>query len=643
MKTRILLFIMALLPWMSQIVSAQDEPESLVTGYCGEMPQQGMSMGANHEAIVTVRFDEDFSARFEGCRVTAIRVCMSGVIGATAGVWLTEDLPSVIPTQTDPNDVRTRDYYKAAQGKPEEFAYHFPMESWIKIPKSQTEKDAMAWQWVEMPLPEKYTIKRGCAFYAGFRSWPPIGGTSNAVVALSGGETDEHSWVYFHDSDDPWAQLLATNMAEFGVNLMIQVRLEGDHLPTNDIAMAAINGSDYLKVGEDYRYECVVQNMAANTIKSFDMTCYVDGKLVINNRHMEFPNGIKYKEYGGFVIDDICFYETGFHHIDVTVSNPNGVEDVLDGDNSLRRSVQVYNPADVVPRKVLVESFTGLTCGNCPAAHDREEEALEGTDAICVTHHSGFVDDPFTTPADKEYTWLFGAGGSTYAPAIMMDRTNVNTVTQIMDPGPVFYPGEPTGIRKVHDYLAEIPTMVSVDIDGAYNAETRELTVTVSGNVLAFPEGNDHRINVWLTESGIPSYKVKQAQTGSSLGMNYIHNHVMRSNLTPIWGAAVNLKGTTYSKTYTTTLNKDWEADNMEIVAFIGNTDGYDVNNNRVLNAEKCALKALTSGVKEVETVASPAVAYNLAGQRIDAPAKGVSIECHKGNNGTLVVRKVVK
>lgn len=644
MKNRIFSILAVLFAFMPQLLCAQEESATLTTGYCGETPLMGMSMGANQEAIVAVRFDEDFADRFAGCRVTAIRVCLSGVVGATAGVWLGEDpRPNNIPVQSDPNDIRTHDKYKAAQGKPEEFAYHFPIESWITIPKDQNAKEAMAWQWVEQKLPKKYTIKKGEAFYAGFRSWPPFGGASNAVVALSGGETDEHSWVYFNGSDDPWAQLLVTNMAEYGVNLMIQVCLEGSNLPTNDIAIAAVNGSSYLKAGHDYDYECVVQNMAANTIKSFDVTYYLDGQLLVQDKHMEFANGIKYKEYGGFVIKGINIDEPGIHHLEVTVSNPNGVTDVLDGDNTLTRSFSVYREEDVQPRRVLVEGFTGLTCGNCPGAHEREEEAFKDIDPIVVYHHSGFYEDPFTTDTDKSMTWFFNST-QTYAPAIMMDRTNPNDFYAAGTLCPVFLPGNPEDIRMIYDRLSEVPTYVNVDIDANYNAETRQLDITVSGDILAIPEASDPRLNVWLTENGIPSYKVKQAQTGSSEGMNYIHNHVMRATMTKNWGDPVDLKDASYSRTYTTMIPEDWVVENMEIVAFIGNINNYDVNDCQVLNAQKLVMSDVLSGIANVDAQRTFSTkSYNLLGQPVATPAHGVSIERTVSPNGDVIVRKNVK
>lgn len=648
MKKTLLLLLLTFIG-LPQIMRADGETASVLMGYCEETSYTGMSMGSQQqEAIVAVRFDEDFVKRYAGCKVTSVRVCMSGVIGATAGVFLFSDKerPENIPHTTNPDDRTADDYYKAAQGKTSEFAYHFPYEAWIDLPaRTDTEaRDAMMWKWIEVPLDKPYTIDPNEAFFAGFRSFPPIGGTSRQVVALSGGGTNEHSWVYFPDSDNwtKWAQLLETNMAEYGVNLMIQVRVEGDNLPTNDLALAAVNGPEFLKIGEAYEYECVIQNMATNKIKSFDLSYWIDGQEIVKDKHMEFQNGLNNKEYGGFKITDVVFTEPGMHHIEVTVSNPNGVDDLNPKDNTFTKSVEVYDPKDAVARRVLVESFSTASCGNCPGAHEREREAFEGTDAIEVCHHSGFYTDPFTTETDEKLTWFYNMGGSTFAPAIMMDRTNVNSFYDTGYPGPVFLPGDPTALKSIHATLKEVPATVGIDITGSYDVASRQLSVDVSGKVLAFPKGSDHRINVWLVEDNL---KCKQPQSGSAEGINYIHRNVFRETLTGVWGAQINLKDTSYSEHYTFTLPAGWNADNVAVVAFLANIDGYDATNCKVFNAGKLSLSDLVpTGIANVAGATQTTdTYYNIKGQRTSATSEGISIRRSLSPDGTMVVRKMVK
>lgn len=638
-KTRLLSLIVSILALAPLSLWAQTNDNGIAVGYCQDQFASSMSLGGpRRESIVAVRFDEDFVKRYAGCKVKAIRVCMGNVVGKTAGVWLCEERPDEIPYMTDPKDARTDDFYKAATGNTKEFAYHFPYEEWIDVSKGQE----LAHQWVEQSLSTPYIIKGDQAFYAGFRTFPAPGSTSNSLIALASGGTEEHSWVYFPDSDDHWAQLLQTNMAEFGVNLMIQAVIEGSNLPVNDIAMAAINGSDFLKVGEEYRYECVMQNKATNNIKSFDLSYSIDGKEVMTNKTMNFQNGVSYNEYGGFVIEGISFTEPGMHHITVTVSNPNGVEDTNPKDNVMTKYVNVYDPANSVDRRVLVESFSTASCGNCPGAHEREREAFDGTDVIEVCHHSGFYTDPFTTDTDTKLTWFYNMGGSSFAPAIMLDRTNINSFYDTGYPGPVFLPGVPEELRSIAETLKDVPATVAVNITGNFVPDTRELSINVSGDVLAFPAGSDHRINVWIIEDNL---KCKQPQSGSSEGINYIHRNVFRETLTDVWGEEINLKGTSYSKDYTFTLPTAWKAENIKIVAFLANINGADPTDCQVFNAQEISLNNIIPSSIAQTPVGQPSTTtyYNLAGQRTASAANGINIRQSVMPSGEVVVRKTVK
>lgn len=617
MKKILLYFAMLLLAIPA---TAQEDAGSLLLGYCKETPFSGMVLGgARRESFVCVKFDEEFTKQYAGCEVSSISVCMAGIVGKTAGVWLTDELPAEVPYMSNPDDRTSDDFYKCATGNYKDYAFHFPYEGWIDVSKGQD----LAWQWVEQPLDNAYTIQAGVPFYAGFRVFQAPGSTSNAVVALENGGTDPHSIVYFPDSQDHWCPLAQTNMSEYGSNLMLKVRVSGGALPTNDISLLAVQGDEFLKTGEKYDYRCVVHNSAANVVKSFDVSYSLDGVLQ-TSKTLTAEKGFAYNENAGFTLEGISFTTPGEHEISVTVSNPNGNADIHPEDNTQTLKLTVYNAADALPRNVLVETFTGLTCGNCPGAHEREAEAFKDLDVIMVTHHSGYYDDVFTTDADKSYTWFYNGGN--FAPAIMMDRTNPNSFYATGYYGPVFLPGDPEDLRSIYTTLTNIPTTVNVKLAATYNPSTRLLTVTASGDVLSDPLAADPRLNVWLTESNLKAVRADgkpMPQNGSSLGADYIHNNVFRLTLTPTWGDKVDLSGATYERTYTCTLDESWKPENMEIVGFLANIDGDDCNNCRVINAGKMALSdaSLVDGISHQQTTANgrPAAVRDLQGRIVTA------------------------
>ena len=129
--------------------------------------------------------------------------------------------------------------------------------------------------------------------------------------------------------------------------------------------------------------------------------------------------------------------------------------------------------------------------------------ALEGKEFSWVAHHVGFYDDDFTIDESVEYLDLYGGG--TYAPACMFDRTVVPDATS-----PVFglsyqsVSGGAKVVKSYWDYVSEIPTFITVDVNATYNNDTRTLDISVSGQAqqAALARMNP-KLTIFLTESGL--------------------------------------------------------------------------------------------------------------------------------------------
>lgn len=257
-----------------------------------------------------------------------------------------------------------------------------------------------------------------------------------------------------------------------------------------------------------------------------------------------------------------------------------------------------------VNKKVLLEHFTTTTCVNCPEAHTMLENMV-GSDpnVVWVSHHAGYLNgDIYTTDIDTKYLAFYKATTSTpYAPAIMFDRVNLSGYGATDPngspaPGPVFIPATNALVKGLLSVRADVPAFVTVDMDGAYDPDTRKVTVKVYGSV-NIPElmGANPTINVFLTESGIVG---KQTGAGSSSN-NYTHNRVFRDAITGAWGEAMTVaEDGTYSKTYEYTLKEAWVPENMNLIAFVSNVDTKDVNNCEVYNANATKLTNNFTGIE---------------------------------------------
>ena len=107
-------------------------------------------------------------------------------------------------------------------------------------------------------------------------------------------------------------------------------------------------------------------------------------------------------------------------------------------------------------------------------------------------------------------------------------------------------------------------------IDAAYDEATRQLSVTVSGDVKSNFEttfGSNVGLTVYLTEDSLVAWQ----QDGSSRVENFVHNNVFRETMTNYKGDALkwNEDKSHYENEYTYTLKADWVPENMTVVAFV--------------------------------------------------------------------------
>jgi hypothetical protein len=120
------------------------------------------------------------------------------------------------------------------------------------------------------------------------------------------------------------------------------------------------------------------------------------------------------------------------------------------------------------------------------------------------------------------------------------------------------------------DYLAEkTPSFATVNISSTMDPETRKAVVTITGDITADFEsmmGEDAKLSVFLTED---SLVYRQNNEGTYVA-DFVHSHVFRQALGSVFGVNINrVDGDKYSNTFEVNIPAAWNADKMEIVAFI--------------------------------------------------------------------------
>jgi hypothetical protein len=172
-----------------------------------------------------------------------------------------------------------------------------------------------------------------------------------------------------------------------------------------------------------------------------------------------------------------------------------------------------------------------------------------------------------------------------------MNRTKIMGTAIAFHPGYLVEDGMAETIADKCDTTAE----ASVVIEHTYNAETRQLDVTVSGQV-ANTEVTEYLLTVLIKENGLIGKQADYYWSWKTAGYKeFMHPCVVRDLLTVSQlGDTVQVKNQAYSKTFTYTVSEKWVAENCNVVAYI-----TPLSKKPVINTEETPLVAGTTGGTE--------------------------------------------
>ena len=359
--------------------------------------------------------------------------------------------------------------------------------------------------------------------------------------------------------------------------------------PSDEVEATAAHISAYTPQNTVAQVTVTVTNKGMNNLTSFEAYYTVNGGAPIAT---ETVSGINVAYNGTYTYTfNTPFMESaeGNYTIDVTVANPNGEADDA-SDNIASTSTIVYDESKAVERTVLIEHFTTGKCPNCPSAETRMETALAGkTNYIWLKHHDGYYTDEMSCPEDHTLLAFYNAGGSTYAPAAMFDRSvefgdGVST--------PLDVPQQPNVIEGLLAAAQGVPAFSTVALSNInFDPATRKLSCTVSGTASNL---ENPVLALYLMEDSL-----LYAQSGASGKIH--HMHVMRHAISDVWGDAI--QNGSYNKNYEYTVPETFKVHKCKLIAFVANNSA-NILNRRVANATQSAfINAPYVGIDEVADV----------------------------------------
>lgn len=235
-----------------------------------------------------------------------------------------------------------------------------------------------------------------------------------------------------------------------------------------------------------------------------------------------------------------------------------------------------YTINSSAPRKVLVEDYTGHTCGNCPnGALILHNLVNSNPNIIGLAVHCGVT---FASPAPPKYPkdW----------------RTEVGTALD--NEFGVSSAGQPNGMinrkeiggSKIHFYNVwanEANNILSADPIADIELKIKPYYVTSNRKLISYVHAGfiqniipEVKLGLYLVEDSIVA---PQKWYGQSLPQDYVemyvHDHMLRKNVSPIWGVSLGSEiaaGTIIRNQWSITLPSDYNENHVKLLAIAFNS-----------------------------------------------------------------------
>ena len=232
------------------------------------------------------------------------------------------------------------------------------------------------------------------------------------------------------------------------------------------------------------------------------------------------------------------------------------------------------------PRKFLLEHFTSANCNQCPMGMKYIVEYLDKqtNPYIWVSHHAVYGTDEYTIPESN--TIAMNYLGMNSVPSVVFNRSKQNGLLVI-------------GAWNIENLEVEDETIAeaSVVIDHCYNATTRKLDITVSGQV-ANKDRQKYLLSILIKENGLFG-KQEEAYCSwkGAEWKEYMHPRVVRDLVTATFGDTVKVENQEYSYSTSYILDEEWVPENCCIVAYL-----TPLEKSPIINAEQVPVVVGTEG-----------------------------------------------
>lgn len=233
-------------------------------------------------------------------------------------------------------------------------------------------------------------------------------------------------------------------------------------------------------------------------------------------------------------------------------------------------------------KQILIEEFTGHQCGNCPEGAKTIEtlKELYCDHIIPVAIHAGYFAEVKTSSDKYTYDYRSEDGNaidsyfeasSSGVPNAMINRAEINGDLTL----------NPADWSTVVAELVLKEPVLDINISTSLNQNSREVTMDID---VLFIESNSQELmlSVYFVEDSIVSWQKDYSLPANEQDIpDYEHNHVLRDAINGTWGDQITTGSTNaeevISKSYTYSINPNWNIQNSSIVAFVYRNETKEV------------------------------------------------------------------
>lgn len=436
--------------------------------------------------------------------------------------------------------------------------------------------------WNSIKLNRPYTIRENDDLYVGYVFYTNES-TMNAQVITFDGVPGRTDGVNYFGDRGIWNEV--SPLIDY--DLAIRAFVEGKNLPHNDIKIHKLISNDFIVQNYPTSAQIRMWNFGLDEVNSMDVEISANGKIFDTKRlkNISVPHNTEVS----IDVNGVKFPEEGNNSIEVKVVKVNGKEDMDPSDNYAEHKLfAAKEGAEPVKRLVLLEQFYSELDETGPAADVLYSNAIgEDNDIVWIKHH---IDDKFTLNASKPYKYFFDNNHIFY-PALLADRNIFDGMPEF---GPAYFVNYQSVAEDMMNVCRQIPSYIAPTLTLDYDEATRNLSIKASGKagVKEMPFQKSLRLTIYLVEDGVKS----DTQTGES---EYVHDGVVRSIVNEsCWGDEIDITSYAFEKNYEVTLDKEWNPNNIRVVAVVSN---YDAKDKRQLQVYNTTYRHITtSGIDEV-------------------------------------------